>query len=191
MNHATIRYKGREIQIKANLVDGSHISTISEIAKIIGNTFVPVRATLESAGLIVTWALETRTILITDPPIIFVTEDELEILYRITQAEAGGEDIKGRILVVNVIMNRVHSSSFPGTIKEVIFQENQFEPTRNGAFDRAVPSPGTKEAVHMALSGTDYSKGTLFFNAIRLRHTSWAALNREHAFDHGGHSFFF
>ena len=37
-----------------------------------------------------------------------------KILQRIVEAEAGDQDIRGRRLVANVILNRVRSSKFPG-----------------------------------------------------------------------------
>ena len=120
------------------------------------------------------------------------TAEELDILYRIAWAEARGEDDKGLILVINVIMNRMESPEFrnQNTIRDVVFAPNQFEPTRNGAFDRAQPCQRIKDAVHRALQGEDYSRGALFFNAVRLQDTSWAGRNRQHIFNHGGHSFY-
>lgn len=44
-----------------------------------------------------------------------------KILQRIVEAEAGDQDIRGRRLVANVILNRVRSSKFPDTIREVVF----------------------------------------------------------------------
>ena len=44
---------------------------------------------------------------------IYLDEESIEILCRIVEAEAGTEDEKGRILVANVVMNRVESSRFP------------------------------------------------------------------------------
>ena len=39
------------------------------------------------------------------------------------EAEATGEDIIGKILVANVIFNRMESEEFPDTVKEVVFQK--------------------------------------------------------------------
>ena len=68
---------------------------------------------------------------------------------------------------VNTIMNRVKHKDFPSTVKDVIFQANQFEPTRNGAYEKAIVSESTKQAVYIALSGTDYSQGALFFRTVK------------------------
>ena len=43
-------------------------------------------------------------------------EQEYQVLLRIVEAEAGGEDTVGKMLVANVIMNRVTSGIFPATV---------------------------------------------------------------------------
>ncbi|MGN1084537.1 MAG: cell wall hydrolase, partial [Lachnospiraceae bacterium] len=58
-----------------------------------------------------------------DTPLI-ITEEDKEVLLRIVEAEATCEDIKGRMLVANVILNRVVSEDFPDSITEVVFQNN-------------------------------------------------------------------
>ena len=50
-----------------------------------------------------------------------LSEHDYQILCRIVEAEAGGEDINGRILVANVILNRMESPIFPGTVEGVVF----------------------------------------------------------------------
>lgn len=63
---------------------------------------------------------------------VFLDEESTEILCRIVEAEAGNEDEKGRMLIANVVMNRVESSRFPNTVKGVVFQKGggvyQFSP---------------------------------------------------------------
>ena len=41
-----------------------------------------------------------------------MSDEDYQNLLQIVEAEAGTEDIKGRIMVANVIMNRVKSVSF-------------------------------------------------------------------------------
>lgn len=95
---------------------------------------------------------------------IKVTDKEYEILCKIVEAEAGDQDVYGRILVVNVILNRVnYKKEFPFDIEGVVFMKNQFSPITNGAYDRAKPDEITKEAVKRALQGEDYSDGALYF----------------------------
>lgn len=92
-----------------------------------------------------------------------VTADELDMLYRIVECEAGDQDIFGRILVANVILNRVDTKGFPDTIEGVILQKRQFQPVTTGIFYRATASDLTKKAVKRALSGEDYSNGATYF----------------------------
>lgn len=89
--------------------------------------------------------------------------EERRILERIVEAEAGDQDLKGRILVANVIMNRVKSKHFPDTIKAVVFAHRQFSPIQNGRYYRVTVSQKTKKAVKKALEGKDYSDGALYF----------------------------
>ena len=65
-----------------------------------------------------------------------ISDKDYETLLAIVEAEAGGEDIKGRILVANVIFNRVKSDQFPDTVTEVVYERSggspQFSPTADG-----------------------------------------------------------
>jgi len=119
-----------------------------------------------------------------------ITAEELDILERIVWAEARGEDERGQVLVVNVIMNRVNSPSFPNTIRDVVFAPGQFTPITNGAFERATPDAGIHGAVRRALAGADYSRGATFFRAIRGAEGSWHEQALQPLFDHGGHRFY-
>ena len=63
--------------------------------------------------------------------------DELSLLAEIVEAEAGGEDLEGKRLVVDVILNRVDSDQFPNSITEVIYQDYQLSSVLDGGLDRA------------------------------------------------------
>lgn len=63
--------------------------------------------------------------------------DELELLAQVVEAEAGNQDLTGKRLVVDVVLNRVDSPLFPDTITEVLEQANQFETMANGAVEAA------------------------------------------------------
>lgn len=125
-----------------------------------------------------------------------ITDKEIKMLERITEAEASGEDMVGKILIVNVILNRVADDDFPDSIKEVIFQnkngEYQFSPVSNDRYWSVNVSDDTEEAVERALQGEDYSEGALYFVA-RKRTSDNAAWFDEHLkwlFKHGGHEFY-
>lgn len=136
-------------------------------------------------------------ILLEQPEKITLSDEDYEVLLRIVEAEAGGEDIEGRMLVANVVLNRVADERFPDTVKEVVFQREhgvaQFSPAYSGRYDRVVVSEDTIEAVDRVLAGEDISEGALFF-ASRKHASSekmrWFDEHLTFLFSHGGHEFF-
>ena len=65
-----------------------------------------------------------------------ISKDEVNLLALLCMAEAEGECEKGKRLVIDTVLNRVDSKQFPNTIREVIYQKNQFTSTFNGRMDR-------------------------------------------------------
>lgn len=122
-----------------------------------------------------------------------ITEGDYEALKRIVEAETGNQDDVGRILVANVIFNRVRDSRFPNTVYDVIFQSDggihQFQPTADGAYYSVNVSDKTKECVDRALAGEDYSDGALFFTR-RTSQDSWFNTSLTFLFVHGAHYFY-
>lgn len=118
---------------------------------------------------------------------------EYQILLKIVEAEAGGEDTIGKMLVANVVMNRVRSSHFPNSVTEVVYQRHngkaQFSPTADGRIDRVNVSADTIEAVARAMNGEDPSAGATYFKSVRSK-SGWhdRALNR--VMQHGNHIFY-
>lgn len=121
------------------------------------------------------------------------TTQDYEVLTRIVQAESGGCDMKGRILIANVIFNRVRSDEFPDTITEVVYQKSQFSPVSDGSMKKCKVTPETIEAVDRALTGEDYSQGALYFMNRKLsssRNVSWFDRNLTYLFQYDRHEFF-
>lgn len=118
---------------------------------------------------------------------------EMELFYKIVQAEAGSEDLKGKILVANVILNRVKSSKFPNTIRGVVMAPGQFQPVTNGRIYTVKVSSQTMLAVNMALNGEDYSNGALYFmarSASSRGNVTWFDRALTKVLKHGNHEFF-
>ncbi|BBF44093.1 spore cortex-lytic enzyme [Lachnospiraceae bacterium KM106-2] len=122
---------------------------------------------------------------------------ERKVLERIVQAEAGNQDIKGKMLVANVVINRIRSSRFPNTVKAIVFQHSggtyQFSPVQNGSIYRVKVSKETKKAVSRVLKGENYSSGALFFVARKVAARSnlgWFDRSLQRLFTHGGHTFY-
>ena len=115
-----------------------------------------------------------------------LTETDKDILLKITMAEAEGEDVVGKALVMRVVLNRVESSEFPGSVKAVVFQKRQFSPVWNGSYGKRKPNEGCYEALEMVLSGWDESQGALYFES---RITKWFQKHLTLLFKHGRHYF--
>lgn len=125
--------------------------------------------------------------------IVSYSQNDYDNLLRIVESEATGCDMKGKILVANVVINRVKNGSFPGTITDVIFQGNgeQFQPVMDGRFYSVQISQTTIEAVNRALIGEDYSQGALFFASVQcVTQGGWHSTHLTRLFEYGGHVFF-
>lgn len=125
------------------------------------------------------------------------SQSDIEVLQRIVEAEAGGEDADGRLLVANVVLNRVKDEMFPDNIPDVVFQKDngvtQFSPVSNGSYYRVTVSEETAAAVERALAGEDISDGALYFVARKYadpKNLKWFDENLTFLFQHGGHEFF-
>lgn len=122
---------------------------------------------------------------------------DLDVLLRIVESEAGSEDEDGRLLVANVILNRVNDDKFPSTVTDVVFQQEngvaQFSPVSNGKIYQVKVSQETCDAVERALKGEDISEGALYFAARKYADDTkmqWFDEHLVYLFEHGGHEFF-
>ena len=122
-----------------------------------------------------------------------LSEDEYQVLLKIVQAEAGNCDTKGKILVANVILNRMESEKFPDTVRGVVYQRHQFSPVSNGSINRCKVTGETVYAVDRALNGEDPSEGALYFMNRRASAGSnvrWFDNHLDFLFKHEQHEFF-
>lgn len=118
----------------------------------------------------------------------FSGEDEY-LLVKIAMAEAEGEDVDGKALVILTVLNRVGSNEFPDTIYDVIYQPDQFSPVGSGRFDAVEPSDECYQALNMVIDGWDESQGALYFESCDNA-DNWHSRNLEHLFTHGRHRFY-
>lgn len=126
-----------------------------------------------------------------------ISDKDYEVLLRIVEAEAGGEDETGKLLVANVVLNRVESSKFPDTVEEVVFQKEgdcyQFSPVGNGRYETVCISEETYSAVERALMGEDLSEGALYFVSEKYadpEKLEWFHQKLTLLYSHGGHNFY-
>ena len=139
--------------------------------------------------------METRVL--EKRPVRELSETDYDTLLRIVEAEAGGEDENGKLLVANVVLNRVDSPLFPDTVREVVYQQDygvyQFSPVKDGRIDRVTVSDETRRAVERAVYGEDLSRGALYF-AARSKASGesmrWFDNSLTWLFAYGGHEFY-
>lgn len=62
------------------------------------------------------------------------------LLAALIQCEAGSDVYEGQVAVGAVVMNRVMSSAYPNTIRDVIFASGQFTPAGSGKLGRVIAS---------------------------------------------------
>ncbi len=115
--------------------------------------------------------------------------DDSQMLLKIAMAEAEGESVEGKALVILVVLNRVWSDDFPGTIEEVIFQPKQFSPVKEGGrYYTTEPNEECYEALELVMSGWDESYGALYFESCER--SSWHSENLEFLYQVGNHKFY-
>lgn len=126
-----------------------------------------------------------------------MSDEDYETLLKIVEAEAGGEDEMGKILVANVIFNRIKHPEFPSTVTEVVWQNvagsPQFSPTADGRIYTVTVSEETREAVNKAIDGEDYSRGALYFveeSTADQDNVKWFKSDLKFLFKHGVHAFY-
>lgn len=160
--------------------------------------YIPIRALAKCFALTVEWQAATRSITLTGTgdtvrsDVGVYAGDDLYWLARIIQAEAGGEEMNGKIAVGNVVLNRVRSDEFPSTVYGVIFDRTygvQFSPTVNGSIHQE-PSEESVIAARICLEGYTLSDKILYFFNPALAYSFWISEHRSFAFRIGNHVFY-
>lgn len=118
------------------------------------------------------------------------------LLAKIAMAEAEGENIQTKTLVILTVLNRVQSDEFPDTIYDVIFQYNpesdvyQFSPVMpGGRWWTTEPNEDCWEAVKVVMEAQhDYSGSALFFESCDR--DSWHSKNLTFLYQSGKMRFY-
>ncbi len=107
-------------------------------------------------------------------PAASANSDEVTLLGALIQCEAGGGSYEGMVAVGAVVMNRVRSGSYPGSISGVIYQGGQFTPALNGSVS-SVMAGGVRsaclQAAREAIGGVDNTNGALSFRSAASGHS--------------------
>ena len=113
---------------------------------------------------------------ITYNPTMSVSDDDIWIMACLIDWEAGYQPYAGKLAVANVILNRVRSGLYPGSISGVVYQRGQFSGVSNGAgaasdrfASRLASGPRNTECMQAALealSGVNNIGGYTSFRAL-------------------------
>lgn len=123
---------------------------------------------------------------IIDPPETiydYFTEEELDLLFRVVQAEVGDEySFESKVNVANVIFNRFYHERFPDTLSDILVRD-QFSPIADGRYKEVEVTEDTILACEYAFTMDDTTDGCLFFDSNNT-------LNYQFVFDDGAHNFY-
>ena len=80
-----------------------------------------------------------------------ISETEKDMIAQIIYLEARGESANGQQAVAEVILNRILADNFPDSVKEVLYQRDQFSTI--GQVNSAEPTKMQYQAIEAALQG--------------------------------------
>ena len=90
----------------------------------------------------------------------------MTLLAALIQCEAGNEPYEGQLAVGAVVINRVRSGAYPGSVYDVIYQSGQFTPAGRGSVANVAaggPKASCIQAAQEALNGMDNTGGAVRF----------------------------
>lgn len=116
-----------------------------------------------------------------------ITYDEAQMLMKIAMAEAEGDGIEGKAMVMAVVLNRVNDERFPDNIEDVIFQDKQFSPVKDGRYEEAEPDVECHLALAEIEKGNYSDVEALYFENAS---DSWQARNCKYLYKVGHHRFY-
>lgn len=181
--------------LKYVVANGRYLYQPNGLTIVDGNVLFPVRTLCAWLGGEVSWDATNYCVVITanGTPITsgddYYNSNDLYWLSHIINAESGNQPLEGKIAVGNVVLNRMASSIFPDTIKEVIYQKSQFTPVKNGTINLE-PNAESIAAAKLCLDGANTVGNALFFLNPRTAPNSWASRNRPYITTIGAHAFY-
>ena len=120
------------------------------------------------------------------------------LLAKIAMAEAEGEGVEGKAMVIMVVLNRVWAEGFPDSSEDVIFDYSeekdiyQFSPVApGGRWWTTEPDEECYEALRIIMvEKWDESEGALYFEATYNGEDTWHSENLEYIKTVGNHNFY-
>ena len=86
---------------------------------------------------------------------ITLSEEDVETLASLVWLEARGEPFDGQVAVVEVVLNRILSPSFPDTVDEVVYQRDPLQFSPSALIPTTTPTEEQYRAVETALAAAE------------------------------------
>jgi N-acetylmuramoyl-L-alanine amidase len=102
-----------------------------------------------------------------------LSDSEIDLLARLVRAEAQTEPFEGKVAVACVVLNRIESSQFPDTLKEVIYAPRQFQPVSNGAINKPADEESINAVIAALTQQREMAPGALFFYNPSIATSRW------------------
>ena len=123
---------------------------------------------------------------IIDPPETiyeYFTEEELDLLFHVVQAEIGDEcySFEQKANVASVVFNRLYHEKFPDALSEILVYD-QFSPISNGRYKEVVVSENTILACEYAFTVENTGQGCLFFDSNNTLKYNYVFSDEAHNF---------
>ncbi len=116
------------------------------------------------------------------------SEEDLELLFRVVEAEVTGGTVETKANVASVIFNRLEEGWWGGDLRANLLAKKQFEVITNGRYKTVEITESTIIACEKAFK-EDTAQGALFFDSTNGK--SWASSNMTFIFrDKAGHDFY-
>lgn len=122
-----------------------------------------------------------------EPTTYVLTEDEKDLLKRVSVLEGGEEDIEGIANVIQVVLNRVDSGEFPDSVEEVIFQKHPIQFCTSKRLAKANVTEAAEEALNQVIFGNYTDNEALYFESMPGK--VWSSIH-DYLFSYGGHDFY-
>lgn len=142
-------------------VDGHKYSDTTEAPVSVGEQSNPVVSvdTVEETIELTSSVSPTEEAVAETTSVYAYTEEELDLLARLIYSEGGIESYDTQLKIGSVVMNRVDDPYFPNTIREVIYQKNQFSVTFTKLYgvimiDRPADDEAKKAALEILTYGS-------------------------------------
>ena len=116
----------------------------------------------------------------------YFTEKELNLFFKVVEAEITEGNFDAKVNVANVILNRYYTGDYGATLIDVL-NRKQFESVLNKRYERVEVTEDTKLACEYAFMYEDTTQGAIFFESLSGdTHQSYA----DYLFQDGYHKFY-